>query len=296
MVSEQARNRSIRLESGIEEGLETFEADERKIRQILSNLLSNAVKFAPDGGSVRIAARQVKGKELQAKGVLPDTGRAAQVKEYIEISVTDTGIGISREDQKRLFRPFEQLEAPLTKSHQGTGLGLALCKKLVELHGGHIRVESEKDKGSTFSFVIPRYTTPAEAMPPARRVLDPGTHLLTWEHVLTHLETVLGVHGRMKRKCFLLYLEVESREETLHDLMFSKLLKKTQQQHEIIAHGSEPGTYYIVLLDSSKKDADKAAARIRKLEKRCSYSATIRMASYPKDGESPEALLKALHT
>ncbi|MBI5142474.1 MAG: GAF domain-containing protein [Nitrospirae bacterium] len=113
-----------------------IEADERKLKQILFNLLSNAVKFTPDGGSVAVRARTVAG-------------------DFIEIAVTDTGIGIKREDMGRLFKEFSQLESAYTRRYEGTGLGLALTKKLVELHGGRIWVESEFGKGSRFAFTIP---------------------------------------------------------------------------------------------------------------------------------------------
>ncbi len=113
-----------------------IQADERKIKQVLLNLVSNAVKFTPDGGKVSV---RVSGDDSR-----------------IEFSVTDSGIGIQQEDLSRLFQPFQQLESPLTKVYQGTGLGLSLSKKLVEMHGGQMRVTSEPGKGSTFSFVIPR--------------------------------------------------------------------------------------------------------------------------------------------
>ncbi|MBI5043858.1 MAG: GAF domain-containing protein, partial [Nitrospirae bacterium] len=102
-------------------------ADEQKIRQVLLNLLSNAFKFTPDRGSVYVYARKA---QDEAAG------------SFIEISVVDSGIGISKEDQDKLFKPFQQLDSSLTKKHQGTGLGLSLCRKIIELHGGRIWVES----------------------------------------------------------------------------------------------------------------------------------------------------------
>jgi len=77
------------------------------------------------------------------------------LKSAIEVSVTDTGVGISQEDQKKLFQPFQQLESPLIKKYEGTGLGLSISKRIVELHGGRIWVESEEGKGSRFIFAIP---------------------------------------------------------------------------------------------------------------------------------------------
>jgi two-component system, NtrC family, sensor kinase len=121
----------------ITHGLDTMIGDERKIKQVLFNILGNAVKFTPDGGRIQVEA------------TLTDD------KEFWKYSVSDTGIGISSEDQNKLFKPFEQVDTRLTRKYKGTGLGLSLCKQLVELHGGRIWVESEAGKGSNFIFVIP---------------------------------------------------------------------------------------------------------------------------------------------
>lgn len=117
-----------------------IEADLGKLKQVMFNLLDNAVKFTPSGGSVCVSARLTEDEKVGAS---------------IAISVADTGIGIKEEDMARLFKPFQQLEAVYTKKYKGTGLGLLLAKKLVELHGGRIWVESEFGKGSTFTFAIP---------------------------------------------------------------------------------------------------------------------------------------------
>ncbi|MFC1834350.1 ATP-binding protein [Thermodesulfobacteriota bacterium] len=107
-----------------------------KLKQILFNLLSNAAKFTPDGGEIRLAAREEEGQLM--------------------VSVADTGIGIEPEDQARIFAEFEQVDSSFSRSHEGTGLGLALTRRLVELHGGRIAVESQGEgKGSTFTFAIP---------------------------------------------------------------------------------------------------------------------------------------------
>lgn len=115
-------------------------ADGQRLKQIITNLLSNAFKFTPAGGSVSILAKKIESA---------DEGTA------VEVIVEDTGIGISEEDQKRLFQSFKQLEPPFTKRYAGTGLGLYLCKRLVELHKGRIWLESEKGRGSRFKFTIP---------------------------------------------------------------------------------------------------------------------------------------------
>jgi two-component system CheB/CheR fusion protein len=138
MHREKASRRGVSIDLQMETVADmTLEADERKLKQILFNLLSNAVKFTPDGGSVRIMAM-----------MLPEA-------KEIEISVEDTGIGIKLEDIPKLFKEFSQLDSVYDKEYGGTGLGLALTKKLVELQGGRIRVVSEFGKGSRFTFVLP---------------------------------------------------------------------------------------------------------------------------------------------
>jgi signal transduction histidine kinase len=109
--------------------------DERKVKQVLLNLLSNAVKFTPEGGRISLRARL--------------TDRA------VEIAVTDTGIGIAPEDQAAIFEEFRQVGSDETRKLEGTGLGLTLAKKFVELHGGRIWVDSELGRGSTFTFTLP---------------------------------------------------------------------------------------------------------------------------------------------
>jgi PAS domain S-box-containing protein len=159
MFKEKAMKHNLKLDLGTEPEAEVeIEADERKLKQILFNLLSNAVKFTPDGGSVHVNARRgVRGLGLGVSEEIPKPNPQQPTPDgdFIEISVTDTGIGIKAEDIPRLFSEFTQLETPLTKKYKGAGLGLALAKKLVELHGGRIWVESEVGKGSAFTFSIP---------------------------------------------------------------------------------------------------------------------------------------------
>jgi signal transduction histidine kinase len=134
-VRERAVKHGINLDVTVDERLGDFVGDERKIKQILLNLLSNAVKFTPEGGRIGISARQSDGA--------------------VEISVSDTGIGIASEDQAKIFEEFRQVGGDYAHKKEGTGLGLTLAKKFVELHGGRIWVESEVGKGSTFTFTLP---------------------------------------------------------------------------------------------------------------------------------------------
>jgi two-component system cell cycle sensor histidine kinase PleC len=119
--------------------LPDVDGDYRAIKQILLNLLSNAIKFTPKGGHITLRAEV-------APGALGDR---------LKVSVVDTGIGIAKEDLARLAKPFEQIESQHSKTQQGTGLGLALTKSLVELHGGSLALESEPGRGTTVSFSLP---------------------------------------------------------------------------------------------------------------------------------------------
>jgi signal transduction histidine kinase len=134
LVRERAARRGIDLRKSVDERLGQVEADERKIRQVLLNLLSNAIKFTPEGGRIEVAAKPVDGSA--------------------EVSVRDTGVGIAPEDQEAIFEEFKQV-GMASKKVEGTGLGLALSRKFIELHGGRIWVESQTGAGSTFTFTIP---------------------------------------------------------------------------------------------------------------------------------------------
>jgi signal transduction histidine kinase len=135
LVRERAQRHGIALGLEVDKRLGEFQADERKVKQILLNLLSNAVKFTPDGGRVDVAA------SLNGK--------------FLQIAVSDTGIGIAPEDQEKVYGEFVQVGRDYTRKAEGTGLGLALTKRFVELHGGEIRLESAPGKGSTFTFTLP---------------------------------------------------------------------------------------------------------------------------------------------
>ena len=161
VVRERARSHqlSLCLEA---EPIGWVQADPRKTRQIVYNLLSNAVKFTPDQGAVTLRLHSAAPSELPADlfGDAPACS-GAEVDRYLVISVRDTGIGISRDDMKRLFQPFVQLDSGLARRYEGTGLGLALTRQLVQLLGGRLAVHSELGAGSTFSVWLPCLPSPA---------------------------------------------------------------------------------------------------------------------------------------
>ena len=135
LVRERAGRRGIALGRTIDQDVGMIRGDERKVKQVLLNLLSNAIKFTPEGGRIDVRATVNDG--------------------LVEVSVTDTGVGIAPEDQEKVFEEFRQVGSDYAHKVEGTGLGLTLAKKFVELHGGKIWVESEVGKGSTFTFTLP---------------------------------------------------------------------------------------------------------------------------------------------
>jgi signal transduction histidine kinase len=135
LVREQARVRQLTVHSSIEPDLEPLMADELRVRQMLLNLLSNAIKFSTDGGDI--------GLDVKQQGSL------------LQMSVWDNGIGIAEDQQHLLFHPFQQVDGSLSRRHEGTGLGLALTKKLAELHSGTVTMESKEGEGSRFTICLP---------------------------------------------------------------------------------------------------------------------------------------------
>ncbi len=207
LLKEKALKNSLELSLEVDPDADVLiDADQRRLKQILFNLLSNAVKFTPAGGSVRVSARRVSGPEFAGvrTGAGPPAGNGAgeEAPGWVEISVTDTGIGIKAMDIPKLFKEFTQLESPYTKKYEGTGLGLALTKKLVGLHGGTIGVTSEIDKGSRFHFTLPLGTVP-DARPDAptsdaTRGLPRGSRVLLIEddpRTMSVMESALVAEG-----------------------------------------------------------------------------------------------------
>ena len=164
MFKEKGLKHGIKLSLNTDGIPSSIAADERKLKQILYNLLSNAVKFTPDGGSVNLYAYSLhrengsfmrnSGKTLYVPGHIHE--EVSESGFFVLLSVEDTGIGISRDNQGMIFEPFEQVESAPDRRFQGTGLGLSLTKKLVDLHSGAIWVDSEgENKGSVFNVMIP---------------------------------------------------------------------------------------------------------------------------------------------
>jgi signal transduction histidine kinase len=136
MIRERAARHDIAVTLEMRSELDDVSGDERKVKQVIYNLLSNAVKFTPDGGRVDVIAAREDG--------------------HVRVVVRDSGIGIAADDQQRIFEEFSQVGRDPERSREGTGLGLTLSKRFVELHGGRITLESAPGKGSAFTFTLPQ--------------------------------------------------------------------------------------------------------------------------------------------
>jgi PAS domain S-box-containing protein len=145
-IKQQALTKRIQLIPRIPEYLPEIKLDERRIRQALINLLNNAVKFTLEGGTITLEVSEVQ-LESSTTNLTP--------LNYLKIAVIDTGIGISSENIQKLFQPFIQIDSALNRQYDGTGLGLALVKRLVELHGGNVELTSELGVGSCFAINLP---------------------------------------------------------------------------------------------------------------------------------------------
>jgi signal transduction histidine kinase/AmiR/NasT family two-component response regulator len=188
-VEEKHQRFVVKIDKGIPRSLY---GDEQRLSQVIANLLSNAVKFTPDQGSVSLEAFPE-----EAEGL--DGGKAEREILQIRVRVADTGIGISPEQQKKLFSSFTQADSSTSRKYGGTGLGLAISRRIVEMMGGRIWVESEPGKGSVFSFTIPLGRGMALPLPAAGVGPEPekdnfaGFRILLAEDVEINREIVLAL-------------------------------------------------------------------------------------------------------
>jgi len=281
MLTERALKNGVQLSVEIgPEVEETIEADERKMKQILFNLLSNAVKFTPEGGSVTLAAS----KEDDA----------------VRICVSDTGIGIKVEDMSKLFSEFTQLESTYTKKYEGTGLGLALTKKLVELHGGRIWVESEEGKGSRFFFTLPcRPELSSEDIPapePALGVsIRPENLVLESEAFLGKVRDVLEYHRKRGSGFGILQLEFRGCAGPEFLMKVGEVVLENTRKDEVIGHGDRPDCLYVLLMEISGSALGNTAARLVDILRRRGYEAAQTSVVFPEHGEDADSLLAAFH-
>lgn len=247
LVRPQAMRKGIQLRAEIAPNLETVVADERQLRQLLLNLLSNAVKFTNSGGAVLL--------------------KASQQGSMLSLAVSDTGIGIAEKDMPKLFLPFSQVDSNLTRRYSGTGLGLALVKRIAELHGGTVSVTSELGKGSCFTVLIPFLQGEKSS----------GTAETAKEH-----QDSDSLPLQQRNRLILLVEDNEDNIETLRDYLEAHgyrvmvVCNGQQAVQAIIDHMPD-----LVLMDAQMPEMD-------------GFSATARIRAMPQFADLPIIILTAL--
>ncbi|MGP1383874.1 MAG: ATP-binding protein [Thainema sp.] len=202
MIRPRTERKRIALALELDYRLDQVPLDKRRVRQMIVNLLSNAVKFTPERGQIKLTANLSYGTQLMLEQ-RPDDSPINHSTPYLCIEVQDNGIGIPQEKQSLLFQPFQQIDASLTRRHDGTGLGLALTKRLAELHGGTVSFSSTEGKGSRFCIWIPLHEIRAQLRPlnhssepdPAN-ALDLSASFLTQDYQETSQQRILIVEDQ----------------------------------------------------------------------------------------------------
>lgn len=284
-IKEKALKHRMEINIDVSEDILVVEGDRKRLKQVLVNLLSNAAKFTPDGGRITVRTRRISGNTLEP----PVRGT-----DFVEISVEDTGTGIRPEDMDKLFMPFQQIGSAYEKKHEGTGLGLALCKRIVERHQGKIFVKSELGKGSIFSFVVPVKRIGMEKSITEKDIIHPLTGLLTWQSLLRHLNRIISYHKREGLSFGIIQImvyNIDSREDWR---VIAERLKRTLRRHEIIGHNREQNCIYIIILDSGRKEVSDAVKRFERILKGYGYDVEISTALFPDDGQDRDSLLSSL--
>jgi signal transduction histidine kinase len=278
MVKEKAMKHRITIDVEVEKNIGDLIADKRKVKQVLFNLLSNAVKFTPDGGKVCISAK-------------------TRDREFIEISVEDTGIGIPSDMMDILFQPFQQIESSSTKKYEGTGLGLSICKNLVELHGGKIWAKSRAGKGSKFIFTLPRKPVSSTMETEghlSKDIFNPETKLLSWQHFTLHFKRIVSYHQRKGLRFGLMQIEPTYINNLEEHILFVQTIRNAIRRHEIMGHAARMSCYYIILLNIDRNILDNAAKRIKQLIRESGFTASVKTAIFPEDGKNIEEMMETL--
>lgn len=285
MIKEKALKHGISIMIDIPEELSDFEmlVDERKVKQILFNLLSNSAKFTPDGGIIALSAKRAEEEE----------------GDIIEVSVKDTGIGIASDHQEHIFESFFQVQSNVKNKTPGTGLGLALSRRFVELQGGKIWVESEGEgKGSHFHFTLPiRPIIPTET----DGNVEKPDHAIPIElnrypidkhpTLLSHLERIISLSKRQKRMFSLCYIRIAGDDPQCKTAEIKEATGKNIRMYDLSVFVE--GGIALLLQDADKETAGLICERILKdmTSKVETKEASFSIAGYPSDGETPEKLI-----
>jgi hypothetical protein len=271
LIKEKALKHGINLNLEIPDeagGLE-ITADERKLKQVLFNLLSNATKFTPNGGSITLEVKQE--------------------PEDVIISVSDTGIGIAPKDLEKIFEEFYQVKGGVKDKTPGTGLGLSLSKKLVEMHNGCIWVESEGEgKGSRFTVQLPR--KPIKTNFSMIKITRETT-------LLNHLKRMISLSKRQGRRFTLCCFHLERKLVRRARLTLQDVLEEEKRSEDFLGMDKD-GYVYLIFQDTTREGAKAACERLTERmgdliqDRKDSYSIAV----FPQDGDTAEALIRKVKT
>ncbi|MGC9525568.1 MAG: ATP-binding protein [Limnospira sp.] len=220
MIQPRAEKKCLALSLELDYRITEVLLDERRVRQILINLLSNAVKFTPEGGKVRLSGQLAYGAQM-AGDYRPDRSPVNESTPYLCLEVLDSGIGIPEDRWHLLFQPFQQIDSSLTRRHEGTGLGLVLTKRLAELHGGTVSLQTQVDEGSRFRVWLPLTEMRQEL------AKSPPSEMETYQTAEPMPQLKKGNTPRM--------LVVE--DQPFNQLLISEMLELEGYQVELIADG-----------------------------------------------------------
>ena len=282
MIKEKALKHGIALDLKIPEELSGLEiqADERKVKQVMFNLLSNAAKFTPDGGEIRVTVDLISELGIRILELKEDEKQLAiqNPKSKIEVCVADNGIGLSPENQGKIFQEFYQVRGGTTDKTPGTGLGLPLTKSLVEMHDGRIWVESKGEgKGSRFSFLLPIKSEDLE--------IDVG--------LLNHLRNLASSYEKHKRPFTLCYLQIDREHFKEEAPRIREAFVKEKRGDDFLVIDKRGDVYWAVEgTDGGKVKVacNRLIKKIKSMFEGLEISSSI--ATFPEDGETPEAIIK----
>jgi PAS domain S-box-containing protein/diguanylate cyclase (GGDEF)-like protein len=297
-LASKTKEKSISIHKEIPSDLPQAYGDSDKLEQIFINLLDNAIKFTPERGGIYITAKLVQNeKRLVGTGEEPkvvwmeELGvRSSELdNNFMEISVTDTGMGIPADELEKIFDRFYQVEESLTKEIKGTGLGLAIAKGLIEAHGGKIWVESKVDKGTKFTFTLPRYTLGAIKDYLDREIAEArkGTPLSLMILKIKEFDYLRETYGKTKALKLL---------DKVKGLVQNTALRTTDKV-EVLAVGG----LIMILANTSKEGAFVLGKRLKEVPSKQSLAVgkeslkinlALGVATYPEDGTTGVELIK----
>ena len=283
----QAKKGGIEIVSDIPKELPKIFADPDQMIQVFNNLIGNALKFTSEGGQIIVTATRDEGRGTKDEGRgTKDEGRGTReegqrtnrpsslvLRPSVCISVADTGVGISKEDQKKLFQKFSQLDSGLTRKPGGTGLGLVIVKEIVEKHQGRIWISSDKGKGATFSFTIPIFSKESAYLDLIQQEIEKAKEVASdLALIFLNPDSKKKLSDKDKKK-ILVYLEEKSKEimRRKEDIV---LLYKDR--------------YILLVVEANKDGAVKLVERVKDTAKiKFSYEIAV----YPEDGVTAEELI-----